>query len=282
LTKILEKHELAPKITSFLIDAPRIARKAQPGQFVVVRLSDRGERIPLTIADYNREAGTICIVVHQIGKTTMELGRLEPGDSITDLLGPLGMPIETKYFGRVVCVAGGLGAAPIYPKAKALKAAGNEIVTILGAQTKEMLILSDELEAVSDEMYYATNDGTMGHKGFVTEPLAEYLAKGKQVDEVIAIGPVPMMNSVCKVTAAAHIPTMVSLNAVMIDGTGMCGGCRVTVDGEIKFSCVDGPAFDGHRVNFDELLVRQRYYQDQEKASMRDHLCKLGSGLGGS
>jgi ferredoxin--NADP+ reductase len=276
LPVILQKVELAPKITSFVVSAPRIAHNAKPGQFVVIRLSDNGERIPLTIADFDRELETVTIVVQQVGKTTRELGQLMPGDEIRDLLGPLGTPIEVKKVGRVVCVAGGLGAAPMYPKVKALREAGNQIVTILGAQTADILILADELAALSDEMFFATNDGSRGSKGFVTGPLQEYLDSSKTVDEVIAIGPVPMMKAVCQVTKEHQVPTIVSLNAVMIDGTGMCGGCRVTVGGEVKFSCVDGPAFDGHQVDFDELSMRQRYFKEYEAISAEDHACKLG------
>ncbi|HHT26280.1 MAG TPA: sulfide/dihydroorotate dehydrogenase-like FAD/NAD-binding protein [Firmicutes bacterium] len=278
MARIIEKKQLANKINLYVVEAPRIARNAQPGQFIVLRLTEQGERIPLTIADYDRERGAITLVVQEVGKSTAQMALMEPGDDILDLLGPLGTPIEIKKVGRVACVCGGLGAAPIYPKAKALKEAGNEIVTFLGAQTEAMLILRDELSAVSSEMYYATDDGSLGSKGFVTGPLQEYLAAGNQVDEVIAVGPVPMMRSVCNVTKEYGIPTIVSLNAVMVDGTGMCGGCRVTVGGETKFTCTDGPAFDGHLVDFDELSARQRFYRKAEQVSMQEHVCRIGLG----
>jgi ferredoxin--NADP+ reductase len=278
LARIIEKKQLAKKINLYVVEAPRIARNAQPGQFVVLRLTEQGERIPLTIADYDREHGTITLVVQEVGKSTAQMALMEPSDEIRDLLGPLGTPIEIKKLGRVACVCGGLGAAPIYPKAKALKEVGNDIVTFLGAQTVDLLILREELGAVSSEMYYATDDGSLGHHGFVTAPLQEYLASGKQVDEVIAVGPVPMMRSVCAVTKEFGIPTIVSLNAVMVDGTGMCGGCRVTVNGETKFTCTDGPAFNGHQVDFNELSARQRFYRNAEQTSLHEHVCRIGLG----
>jgi ferredoxin--NADP+ reductase len=276
LATILTKKQLAPKIFSFVVSAPRVARSAQPGHFIVLRLTEQGERIPLTIADYDPEAGTVLLVVQEVGKTTAEMCRLEPGDAIRDFLGPLGTPIAIERYGRVACVAGGLGAAPIYPKAKALKEAGNEIITFLGAQSKELLILAEELAAVSDAMYYATDDGSYGHHGFVTESLRQYLAAGNTVDKAIAVGPVPMMKAACDVTREFNVPTTVSLNPVMVDGTGMCGGCRVTVAGEVKFSCIDGPAFDGHQVDFAALTARQRFYREQEQLSLQRHACKLG------
>lgn len=279
MAKIIEKRRLAPKITLFEISAPRIARNTEPGQFVIMRLTERGERIPLTIADFDRDRGVITIVVQEVGKTTMELSRHEPGDEILDLLGPCGTGIEIKYFGRIACVCGGLGAAPVYPKAKALYEAGNDIIMFVGAQTATRLILTEELAAVSSEMYYATDDGSYGHHGFVSDSLRAYLATGKKIDKVIAVGPVPMMKSVCDLTKEFNVATTVSLNAIMIDGTGMCGGCRVTVNGETKFSCIDGPSFDGHQVDFDELVRRQRFYHEQEQHSMRNHICRLG-GMG--
>jgi NAD(P)H-flavin reductase len=276
LAEIVTKRRLAPKITLYEIRAPRIARNAKPGQFVIIRLSERGERIPLTIADFDRERGVITIVVQEVGKTTLELGHYEPGDDVLDLLGPCGTGIQIRHYGCVACVCGGLGAAPIYPKAKALHAAGNEIVTFIGAQTAERFILAEELAAVSSEMCYATDDGSYGHHGFVTDSLRKYLESGKRIDKAIAVGPVPMMKSVCDVTKEFNVPTTVSLNALMVDGTGMCGGCRVTVNGETKFSCIDGPSFDGHQVDFDELITRQRFYCEQERKSMGDHICRLG------
>lgn len=276
MAEIIAKRRLAPQITLYEISAARIAQNARPGQFVILRLSEQGERIPLTIADFDRERGVITIVIQEVGKTTMELARYEPGDHILDLLGPCGTGIEIKQYGRVACVCGGLGAAPIYPKAKALRAAGNEIITFIGAQTAERFVFSEELAAVSSEMHYATDDGSYGHHGFVTDVLRKYLESGRTVDKAIAVGPVPMMKAVCEITKQFDIPTTVSLNAIMVDGTGMCGGCRVTVVGEIKFSCIDGPSFDGHQVDFDELTMRQRFYRQQEQESMQRHVCRLG------
>lgn len=278
LSEILVKQQLASNIVAFTICAPQIARKAQPGQFVVLRLKEQGERIPLTIADFDRDAGTIRIIVQQVGKTTTELNSLKPGEHILDLLGPLGTPLEVKKYGCVACIAGGLGAAPIYPKAKVLHEAGNYIVTFLGAQSADNLILQDELTTVSDEMHYATNDGSFGYKGFLTGPLQDYLASGKKIDLAITVGPVPMMKAVADLTKKYAVPTIASLNSIMVDGTGMCGGCRVTVNGEVKFTCVDGPAFDAHQINFDELMSRQRFYREHEHKSLHEHQCRLGGG----
>jgi ferredoxin--NADP+ reductase len=272
----MAKRRLAPQITLYEISAARIAQNAKPGQFVILRLSEEGERIPLTIADSDRERGTVTIVVQEVGKTTKELAGYEPGDDILDLLGPCGTGIEIKHYGRVACVCGGLGAAPIYPKAKALRAVGNEIITFIGAQTSDRFVFAEELAAISSEMHYATDDGSHGHHGFVTDVLRAYLESGRRIDKAIAVGPVPMMRAVSEITKQFDIPTTVSLNAVMIDGTGMCGGCRVTVGGEVKFSCIDGPSFDGHQVDFDELAMRQRFYREQEQESMERHACRLG------
>ncbi|NLY76199.1 MAG: sulfide/dihydroorotate dehydrogenase-like FAD/NAD-binding protein [Firmicutes bacterium] len=267
--KVLAKAVLAPKIVKLVIEAPAIAAKAQPGHFVVVRLNDRAERIPLTIADFDRNQGTITLIIQEVGKSTALINRMEPGDSFADVLGPLGTPYPIEKIGTVVGVAGGLGAAPLYPKVKALAEAGNKVIIILGAQRKDLLILMDELKAVG-ELIVATDDGSYGIKGLVTEPLRQILDREK-VDEVIAIGPVPMMEACVKLTKERNVKTVVSLNAVMVDGTGMCGGCRVTVDGESKFCCVDGPAFDGLKVDFAELRQRQRYYRDQEQQAYHQH-----------
>ncbi len=278
LSEILVKQQLASNIVAFTISAPQIARKAQPGQFVVLRLNEKGERIPLTIADFDRDAGTIQIIVQQVGKTTTELNSMMAGENILDLLGPLGTPLEVQKYGSVACIAGGLGAAPIYPKAKALHEAGNYVVTFLGAQTADALILKEELASVSDEMHYATNDGSFGYKGFLTGPLEEYLISGKIIDLAITVGPVPMMKAVADLTKKYAVPTIASLNSTMVDGTGMCGGCRVTVNNEVKFTCVDGPAFDAHQINFDELMARQRFFRDHEQKALHDHKCRLGGG----
>lgn len=262
--EILSKVILAPRIARLVVKAPAIAAKAEPGHFVVVRLNERAERIPLTIADFDRKKGTITLIVQEVGKSTALINRMSPGESFADVLGPLGTPYPIGKLGTVVGVAGGLGAAPLYPKVKALHEAGNRVIVILGAQRRELLILMDELKAVSDRLLVATDDGSYGQKGLVTEPLRQVLDT-EQVDEVIAIGPVPMMDACCKLTRERNVKTVVSLNAIMVDGTGMCGGCRVTVGGQTKFCCVDGPSFDGLAVDFAELRQRQRYYSEQEK-----------------
>jgi ferredoxin--NADP+ reductase len=270
---IVAKDTLAPRIVRLVVKAPRIAAKAQPGHFVVVRADERTERIPLTIADYNREAGTITLIIQEVGKSTAIINGMTVGQKFADILGPLGTPYPIEKLGTVIGVAGGLGAAPLYPKVKALYEAGNRVITILGAQRRELLIFEQELGAVSHELLITTDDGSFGRKGLVTEPLKEVLDREK-VDEVIAIGPVPMMDACVNVTRERNVKTVVSLNAVMVDGTGMCGGCRVNVGGESKFCCVDGPAFDGFAVDFKELRQRQRYYTEQEKqayASYHQH-----------
>jgi len=268
--EIIARDNLAPKIVRFVIKAPAIAAKAQPGHFVVVRVSETAERIPLTIADYDREQGTITLIVQEVGKSSAVINSLKVGDSFQDILGPLGTPYPIEKVGTVVGVAGGLGAAPLYPKVKALYEAGNRVIIILGAQREELLILREELAAVSHKLLVTTDDGSFGHKGLVTDVLRQVVEEEK-VDEVIAIGPVPMMEACVNVTRERNIKTVVSLNAVMVDGTGMCGGCRVTVGGESKFCCVDGPAFDGLAVDFKELRQRQRYYSEQEKQAYEHH-----------
>jgi ferredoxin--NADP+ reductase len=256
---------------------PKLARKARPGQFVIVRASEDGERIPLTIADTDPEAGSITLIFQVVGKSTTLLARMEPGDEVLDVVGPLGVPTEIKRFGRVLCVGGGIGAAPLYPVAKALKAAGNAVTTILGGRSKNLVILENEFRAISDAVVVTTDDGTYGRKGFVTDALNDLLAADPGApgfDRAWAIGPVPMMKAVCDVTRGAGIPTVVSLNPIMVDGTGMCGGCRVIVGEKVKFACVDGPEFDGHRVDFDTLAKRLTTYRDRER---RDHeACKIG------
>ncbi|NLW46240.1 MAG: sulfide/dihydroorotate dehydrogenase-like FAD/NAD-binding protein [Firmicutes bacterium] len=275
MLKIQAKSILASRIVKLVVEAPKIAAKAQPGHFVVVRVNERAERIPLTIADFDRAKGTVTLIIQEVGKSTALINQMEPGDSFLDILGPLGAPYPIEKVGTVVGVAGGLGAAPLYPKVKALYEAGNKVIVILGAQRKELLILMDELKAVSHELIIATDDGSYGIKGLVTEPLRQVLDREK-VDEVIAIGPVPMMDACVKVTKERDLKTVVSLNAIMVDGTGMCGGCRVTVGGESKFCCVDGPSFDGLKVDFAELRRRQRYYKEQEQQAY--HQCQCGTG----
>ncbi|MCR4401846.1 MAG: sulfide/dihydroorotate dehydrogenase-like FAD/NAD-binding protein [Firmicutes bacterium] len=266
--RIIKKEELAPRIKLFVVEAPEIASHARPGHFFVLRLHDRGERIPLTIADSDPGAGTITMVFQEVGKSTYELGTLEEGESILDLVGPLGTPREIRRLDTVVCVAGGVGVAPIYPEAKAFHELGTRVISLVGAQTKDMLIFKDRMEAVSDEVHYATDDGSFGYHGFVTGLLHDLLAGGLRPDEVVAIGPLPMMRAACKVTAEFGVKTVVSLNAIMVDGTGMCGSCRVTVDGKTMFSCVEGPAFDGHKVDFGELMARQTRFLTEEKLAM--------------
>ena len=264
---IVATRHVARGIKLFEIKAQRIAKKQRPGQFVIVRLNDTGERIPLTLADANPEAGTITIVVQAIGKTTRLLNMLEAGDSILDVVGPLGKPSEIDNFGTAVVVSGSVGSAMAYPTARELKRAGNKVISIVGARSKELLVLEDEVRQVSDETYVLTDDGTAGEKGLVTKKLQE-LVEADKVDYVLACGPVPMMRAVANMTAAKKIKTVVSLNSIMVDGTGMCGGCRVLVNSRSQFACVDGPEFDASQVNFDVLTQRNNMYREQEKKSI--------------
>jgi len=269
--KILEKQVLTPEIKLMVIDAPRVARKAKAGQFVILRINDQGERIPLTIADFDPKKGTVTIIFQEVGKTTMMLGEMEAGDTILDFVGPLGKEMEEKNFGHVVCVGGGVGIAPTFPKARALKEAGNKVTSIIGARTASMLFWEDKMREVSDKLYVTTDDGSYGEKGFVTTVLERVLEQEK-VDLVIAVGPVMMMKMTSLLTKKHGVPTLVSLNPIMVDGTGMCGCCRVSVNGQCKFTCVDGPIFDGHAVDFDELLSRQRIYLEEEKRALEKYL----------
>jgi ferredoxin/flavodoxin---NADP+ reductase len=263
---------LAPGIKRFVIEAPRIARKQQPGQFVILRIHEQGERIPLTIESSDPAIGTISIVVQAVGKTTHMLHTLKAGDSLADVVGPLGKPSEINKFGTVVVVGGGVGTAMAYPTASALKRAGNEVISIIGARNKELVILEHEMRAVSDTLVVTTDDGSYGQKGFVTDWLRELIKRGTRIDLVLAVGPVVMMRAVAELTRAAQIRTVVSLNPIMIDGTGMCGGCRVLVDGGSQFACVDGPEFDAHRVNFEVLVQRNAMYREAERRSMEEFL----------
>jgi len=271
--KIIQKQKLAENITRIVVDAPHIARAAKPGNFVVVIPTANAERIPLTIADADLEKGTISIIFQIVGATTKLLDSLQVGDKITHLLGPLGTPSHIENFGRVVVIGGGVGIAEIYPVVKALRAAGNEVITIIGARNKELLIYEKELKTQSTELRITTDDGSYGRKGFVSDELKEIMA-AKKVDLVIAVGPVPMMRVCCDATKPQGIKTVVSLNPIMLDATGMCGVCRVTVGGQTKFACVDGPEFDGHQVDFNDLVARLKPYKDVEKKAM-DHVCKL-------
>lgn len=278
--KILERKDLAPSIKLFVIYAPLIARKAKPGQFVILRITPGGERFPLTIADYDRGKGTVTVVFQEVGKSTYELGTLKAGEYIEDFIGPLGMPVDFPDHKRVLGIGGGLGVAPLYPKLKMLHGQGVEVTSIIGAKSAELLIMEKEIESVSDKLYICTDDGSKGRHGFVTVVLEELLKQGEKFDEVIIIGPAILMKIGADITRPFGVPTMVSLNPIMVDGTGMCGSCRVTVGGETKFACVDGPAFDGHKVDFDELMKRLNSYKDDEGISMQRYRegggCKCG------
>ncbi len=276
--KIVNAQFIAPGIKRFSIEAPRIARKQRPGQFVIVRICENGERIPLTIERSDPEAGTVNIVVQSIGKTTHLLNSLETGDSIMDIVGPLGKPSEIASFGTVVTIGGGVGTAMAYPTAAAMKRAGNKVITILGGRNKDLVILEDEMRAVSDTVFVTTDDGSYSDKGLVTDKLRQLIENGTRIDLVLAVGPIPMMRAVAEMTRKEHIKTMVSLNPIMIDGTGMCGGCRVLVEGKSEFACVDGPEFDAHRVDFAVLVQRNSMYRDAEKRSMEEYLKEVAAG----
>ncbi len=277
MNKILEAKFIGPDVKLFRIEAPKIARKKKAGQFVIVRVHEKGERIPLTIADANVEEGWISIIVQGIGKTTKHLNLLEAGDYVRDLVGPLGKPSEIENYGTAVSIGGGVGTAIAYPTAKALKEAGNHVISIIGGRSKEYVILEEEMKKVADEVYPTTDDGSYGFHGFVTQKLQELIDEGRKLDYVLAIGPIPMMKAVADVTRPRNIKTVVSLNPIMMDGTGMCGACRVLVDGKIVFACVDGPEFDAHKVDFDMLTKRNRMYIPQEKKSLEifEEKCKL-------
>ena len=276
---IVEKRNLAPQVFLLVIDAPLVARKAQPGQFVIVRVSDDGERIPLTIADYNAPKGTVSLIVQAVGATTIQLCALEAGDMICDFVGPLGKPSEFHNVKRVLCVGGGVGTAVVYPQVKMLHAQGVKVDVVIGGRTRDLLILVDELRAVCDNLYLATNDGSAGVQGMVTDVVKQLLDNGEQYDEAVAIGPMIMMKVVCGLTREYGLKTMVSMNPIMVDGTGMCGGCRLTVGGKTVYACVDGPDFDGHQVDFDEAMRRAGMYKEEE-AHQCNLLNKGGNGHG--
>ena len=265
MAKILAIHEFSPGVKEYILDAPLIAKKCKPGQFVMILTDENSERVPLTIADFDREKGTISIVFQEVGNTTKHLGNnFKIGDCIHALLGPLGQPSHIEKFGTVVCIGGGIGVAPVYPIARALKNAGNKIISIIGARNKDLIIFEDKMNKISDELIITTDDGSKGIKGFVTDPLRKILEGPEKPELVIAIGPVVMMRSVANTTKAFDVKTVASLNSIMVDGTGMCGGCRVTIGEDTKFVCVDGPEFDAHLVDFDNLLKRQQMYKYQE------------------
>jgi len=271
--QVLEKETLAPGIKRMVISAPLIAEKAKVGQFVILRVDEYGERFPLTLVEWDEEKGTITVIFQEVGVSTKKLGSLKVGDKIRDIVGPLGNPSEIRYYGDVAVVGGGVGTALVYPQAKALKEAGNRVTTILGARTAELLLLERELAEISDELYISTDDGTKGFKGFTSDVLKMLLEEGRRFDYVFAVGPAPMLRAVAEVTRPYKIKTVASLNPIMVDGTGMCGACRVTVGGEVKFACVDGPEFDAHQVDFRELMNRLHAYIDKEEEALK-HLEK--------
>ena len=273
--KIVRKKELNSAVTLMEIEAPFVAKKAKAGQFIIFRIDEMGERVPLTIAGYDREKGTVTIIFQKVGFSTIALGNLNEGDYIRDFVGPLGKPTHTEGVKRVCVVGGGVGCAIALPSAAAFKEAGAEVDVVVGFRNKDIVILEDEFKAVSDNMYLMTDDGSYGEQGFVTVKLQQLLESGREYDAVLAIGPIPMMKFVCKTTEPYGVKTMVSLNPIMVDGTGMCGGCRVTVGGETKFACVDGPEFDGHKVDFAELMSRNTTYRCREGEVTENHSCRI-------
>ena len=276
--EILVKEELNPVTKLFEVRAPAVARKAQAGQFVIVRIHEQGERIPLTVADCDSTRGTISLVVQEVGKTTMEMGAMRAGDSLASFTGPLGLPSEIERYGTVICIGGGFAIAPIYAIARALREAGNTIVAILGVRNKSLLFWEDRMQTVSDELIICTDDGSYGRKGLVTDPLREMLEAGRPIHQIWAVGPSVMMKF-CSLTAQPFgVPITVNMNSIMVDGTGMCGACRVEVGGQTRFACVDGPEFDGHQVDWDLLLARQRIYLAEEQQAIEAWRCKSGPG----
>ncbi|MBE7049060.1 MAG: sulfide/dihydroorotate dehydrogenase-like FAD/NAD-binding protein [Ruminococcaceae bacterium] len=276
--KIIKKDILNPQVKRMVIEAPLIAKKAEPGQFIIFRVDEEGERVPLTIADYDRKAGTVTIIFQEVGKSTRQLGALSAGDSILDFVGPLGRPSELEGIKKAAVIGGGLGTAIAYPQAKKLHALGCEVHSIIGFRNKDLIILEDEVRAVSEKIVVMTDDGSNGNQGFVTNALRQLVESGEHYDLVLAIGPLVMMKSVCDVTREYGLKTVVSMNPIMIDGTGMCGGCRVKVGGETKFACVDGPDFDGHLVDFDAAMRRSSMFRDKERQSLEHHECRLTGG----
>lgn len=267
MNRILEKYALTEGVKELVIEAPRIANKRKAGQFVVVKMHEMGERIPLTVADANPAKGTITLIFQEVGKSTNELGCLPVGYELMDVVGPLGKPTHVDKFGTVVCVGGGIGVAPVYPIANAMKEGGNQVIGIIGARSKDLLIMEERMKKVTHELLISTDDGSYGYHGFVTGVLEQVAARGNRIDLVVGIGPVLMMSNLCKLTKKLNLKTLVSLNPIMVDATGMCGACRVTVGGKTRFVCVDGPEFDGHEVDFVELIKRQRAYLPQERMS---------------
>ena len=273
--RIVKKQELNEAVTRMEIEAPFVARKARAGQFIIFRVDERSERVPLTIADYDREKGTVTVIFQKVGLSTKLLGGLNEGDSIADFVGPLGRPTQVEGVRRVCVIGGGVGCAIALPSAAAFRAAGAEVDAIVGFRSRDIVILEEEFRAASDHLYILTDDGSYGDHGFVTAKLQQLLESGREYDEVLAIGPIPMMKFVARTTKPFGVKTVVSLNPIMVDGTGMCGCCRVTVDGRVRFACVDGPDFDGHLVDFDELINRNSVYREREKQTEQTHLCRL-------
>jgi len=266
--KILKKDIFGDCVYQLVIDAPKIARVRRAGQFVVLRIDEKGERFPLTVCDADPVKGTLTLVFQAVGKSTLQLGKMEPGNEIHDVVGPLGKATHIEKYGTVLCIGGGIGIAPVYPIAQAMKSAGNKVISIIGARSKNLLILESEMRNVSDELLISTDDGSYCRKGFTSDLLNEVIKRGAKIDLVVAIGPVPMMKVLCNITKTHGLKTFVSLNPIMLDATGMCGVCRVTVGGKTQFACVDGPEFDGHQVDFDELQKRLRTYTTQEKTAV--------------
>lgn len=278
--RVVKRRQLAtePSIVLLEVEAPAVAKKVQPGQFVIVRMDEKSERIPLTVMDFDREKGTITIVIQNVGYSSALINTLQEGSSFTDFVGPLGVASEIENYGTVVCIGGGLGVAPVYPIARALKEAGNKVISVIGSKTADLLILEEEMRAVSDEVIITTDDGSEGIKGFVTNGLAHILEQGTKIDSCWAIGPVVMMRSVANFTRPLGIRTIVSMNPIMVDGTGMCGACRISVGNETKFACVDGPEFDGHLVDFDLAMKRLSFYKNEEERIKAGKDCDCGKG----
>lgn len=270
--KILSKNKLSENLYEIIVEAPYVVKNAKAGQFVILRVEEKGERVPLTIADINKEKNELTIVFMAVGYTTKKLAELQAGEEILDLVGPLGVPTHIQNYGTVVCVAGGYGAAPAYLIAKAYKDAGNKVYMIIGTRTESLVFWEDKMKTACDELFITTDDGSKGRKGFVTEQLKDIMDNEK-IDLVMAIGPIPMMKAVAELTRGDNIPTIASMNPIMVDGTGMCGSCRLTVDGKVKFACVDGPDFDAHKVDFSEIIQRGQIYKDMEKSA--EHECNL-------
>ncbi|MFH1080414.1 MAG: sulfide/dihydroorotate dehydrogenase-like FAD/NAD-binding protein [Pseudomonadota bacterium] len=274
MNKIIEKVALSENVVKMILEAPAIARKRKAGQFIVLLMDEKGERIPLTIVDSDMDKGTITIIFQVVGKTTAAMAGMNVGDHFSDVQGPLGNPTDIKKIGQVVCIGGGVGVGVVYPLAAALKQAGNRVISIIGARTKDLLILEEEMKQVSDRLIVATDDGSYGFHGFVSTVLQNLIDEGEKIEEVFAIGPVPMMKVIANLTRPYGIKTVVSLNPIMVDATGMCGACRVSVGGKTRFTCVDGPEFDGHQVDFDLLTSRLRMYCDQESVAYEKHRCE--------